>query len=132
VKYQPAKIAAVEGHWDDSPGKSVPLVLFGLPDMNAEITRYSIEGFDHHVALYMESDEILQYYKNRLDAANIPNSYVDYIVYHSLYVNDPNGLNLEFCANPPITADYELKAELVAHRDLKTWVNFAHNGQDTK
>jgi glyoxylase I family protein len=89
-------------------------------------------GFDHHVALYVESDEVLQYYKSRLDAAKIPNSSVDYIVYHSLYVNDPNGLNLEFCANPPITADYELKAELVAHRDLKTWMDFAHSGHDTK
>lgn len=43
LRYQPAKIAAIEGHWDDPPGESVPLVLFGLPDMNAERTRYAIE-----------------------------------------------------------------------------------------
>jgi cytochrome d ubiquinol oxidase subunit I len=43
LKYQPAKIAAIEGHWDDRPGESVPLVLFGLPDMSAETTRYAVE-----------------------------------------------------------------------------------------
>jgi cytochrome d ubiquinol oxidase subunit I len=40
--HQPAKIAAVEGHWENQPGESVPLILFGLPDMNAEATRYGV------------------------------------------------------------------------------------------
>jgi cytochrome d ubiquinol oxidase subunit I len=43
LKYEPAKIAAVEGHWTSTPGKSAPLILFGLPDMRAETTRYAIE-----------------------------------------------------------------------------------------
>jgi cytochrome bd ubiquinol oxidase subunit I len=43
LKYQPAKIAAIEGHWANKPGESVPLVLFGLPDMAAETTRYALE-----------------------------------------------------------------------------------------
>src|SRR4029077_20488240 len=34
-EHQPAKIAAVEGHWGNTPGASVPLILFGLPDMAA-------------------------------------------------------------------------------------------------
>ncbi|SCW68729.1 cytochrome d ubiquinol oxidase subunit I [Sphingobium faniae] len=42
LKHQPAKIAAMEGHWENEPGKSVPLILFGLPDMKAETTRYAI------------------------------------------------------------------------------------------
>lgn len=33
LKYQPAKIAAIEGHWQNKPGESVPLILFGWPDM---------------------------------------------------------------------------------------------------
>ncbi len=33
LKYQPAKIAAIEGHWINVPHESVPLVLFGWPDM---------------------------------------------------------------------------------------------------
>jgi cytochrome d ubiquinol oxidase subunit I len=43
LKHQPAKIAAVEGHWENTPGEGVPLILFGLPDMQAEATRYKIE-----------------------------------------------------------------------------------------
>jgi cytochrome d ubiquinol oxidase subunit I len=42
LKYQPAKIAAIEGHWDDQPEESVPLVVFGLPDMGAETTRHAV------------------------------------------------------------------------------------------
>ena len=43
LKHQPAKIAAIEGHWESKPGESVPLILFGWPDMAAETTRYAVE-----------------------------------------------------------------------------------------
>lgn len=44
LKHQPAKIAAIEGHWSNEPGVvGVPLILFGIPDMEAETTRYAIE-----------------------------------------------------------------------------------------
>jgi cytochrome bd ubiquinol oxidase subunit I len=43
LKYQPAKIAAMEGHWENKPGQSVPLILFGWPDMAAEKTKFAVE-----------------------------------------------------------------------------------------
>ncbi|MDQ0586620.1 cytochrome ubiquinol oxidase subunit I [Variovorax paradoxus] len=44
MEHQPAKLAAIEGHWERTPdGEGVPLVLFGWPDMEAEVTRYAIE-----------------------------------------------------------------------------------------
>jgi cytochrome bd ubiquinol oxidase subunit I len=43
LKHQPAKIAAVEGHWRNATGEGAPLILFGWPDMEAETTRYAIE-----------------------------------------------------------------------------------------
>lgn len=43
LKHQPAKIAAIEGHWVNEPGEATPLILFGVPDMNAEETKYKIE-----------------------------------------------------------------------------------------
>jgi cytochrome bd ubiquinol oxidase subunit I len=43
LKHQPAKIAAIEGHWENHPGEGVPLILFGVPDMQAETTRWKIE-----------------------------------------------------------------------------------------
>ncbi|WP_028534531.1 cytochrome ubiquinol oxidase subunit I [Paludibacterium yongneupense] len=45
LKYQPAKLAAIEGLWDVHP-EGTPLNLFGLPDMEAETTRYSL-GIPH-------------------------------------------------------------------------------------
>ncbi|WDS34847.1 cytochrome ubiquinol oxidase subunit I [Pseudoxanthomonas sp.] len=43
LEHQPAKLAAIEGHWEREPGKAVPLILFGIPDMAAEKTRYAVE-----------------------------------------------------------------------------------------
>lgn len=42
LKHQPAKIAAMEGHWENKPGEGIPLILFGWPDMEAETTRYAL------------------------------------------------------------------------------------------
>lgn len=41
--HQPAKIAAMEGPWENKPGEGVPPILFGVPDTEAETTRYAIE-----------------------------------------------------------------------------------------
>ncbi len=41
LAHQPAKIAAIEGHFET--GRGVPLILFGWPDMAAETTRWAVE-----------------------------------------------------------------------------------------
>ncbi|MFJ3487694.1 cytochrome ubiquinol oxidase subunit I [Pseudomonas sp. NPDC090202] len=43
LEHQPAKIAAIEGHWENVGNEPTPLVLFGLPDMKEEKTKYAIE-----------------------------------------------------------------------------------------
>lgn len=43
LEHQPAKIAAIEGHWENKPGESVPLILFGWPDMKQETTHFALE-----------------------------------------------------------------------------------------
>ncbi|MEP6557437.1 MAG: cytochrome ubiquinol oxidase subunit I [Burkholderiales bacterium] len=45
LEHQPAKIAALEGHWENEkePGAGVPLTLFGWPDMDAEETRFALK-----------------------------------------------------------------------------------------
>jgi cytochrome d ubiquinol oxidase subunit I len=43
LEHQPAKIAAIEGHWDNSSGEPTPLILFGWPDMAGEETRFKLE-----------------------------------------------------------------------------------------
>jgi cytochrome d ubiquinol oxidase subunit I len=41
LEHQPAKIAAIEGHWETQAGQ--PLILLGWPDMAKETTHYAIE-----------------------------------------------------------------------------------------
>ncbi|KON80193.1 cytochrome ubiquinol oxidase subunit I [Azoarcus sp. PA01] len=43
LDHQPAKLAAMEGHWENKPGEGVPLILFGWPDMEREETRFAVE-----------------------------------------------------------------------------------------
>ena len=41
LKYQPAKLAAIEANWETK--SHAPLTLFGIPDMAAETNNYAIE-----------------------------------------------------------------------------------------
>jgi cytochrome d ubiquinol oxidase subunit I len=43
LKHQPAKIAAMEGHWQNEGNEGVPLIVFGWPDMEREETRFKVE-----------------------------------------------------------------------------------------
>ncbi|RJL21136.1 cytochrome ubiquinol oxidase subunit I [Paracoccus siganidrum] len=43
LEHQPAKVAAMEGHWENTPGQGVPLILVGWPDQQAEVTRWKVE-----------------------------------------------------------------------------------------
>lgn len=44
LQYQPAKIAAIEGHWANKPGdEGVPLTLIGWPDMAQEKTLFAVD-----------------------------------------------------------------------------------------
>ncbi|MBC06307.1 cytochrome ubiquinol oxidase subunit I [Thalassospira sp.] len=41
LEHQPAKVAAMEGHFETREG--APLILFGMPDMEEEETKYAVE-----------------------------------------------------------------------------------------
>jgi cytochrome bd ubiquinol oxidase subunit I len=42
LEYEPAKVMAMEGHFDSHPA-GAPLILFGLPDQEAKTVRYAVE-----------------------------------------------------------------------------------------
>jgi cytochrome bd ubiquinol oxidase subunit I len=42
LEYQPAKIAAIEGHWENPPGEATPLILFAWPDMAQEKNHFEL------------------------------------------------------------------------------------------
>jgi cytochrome d ubiquinol oxidase subunit I len=42
LKHQPAKIAALEGHWQNEGKEPLPLLLFGIPSMDDEETKFAV------------------------------------------------------------------------------------------
>jgi cytochrome d ubiquinol oxidase subunit I len=42
LEHQPAKVMAMEGHFESHP-EGAPLILFGLPDSEADTVRYAVE-----------------------------------------------------------------------------------------
>ncbi|MCU4336428.1 cytochrome ubiquinol oxidase subunit I [Acinetobacter dispersus] len=42
LEHQPAKLAAMEGHWETNYDEGMPLYLFGVPDMQEERTKYAV------------------------------------------------------------------------------------------
>jgi len=43
LEYQPAKVAAMEGHFEPHPEGRAPLILFGIPDSDAETVHYALQ-----------------------------------------------------------------------------------------
>ncbi|NYT81585.1 cytochrome ubiquinol oxidase subunit I [Alcaligenaceae bacterium] len=43
LQHQPAKLAAIEGHWENEPGRAVPFTLIGWPDMQEEKNHFALE-----------------------------------------------------------------------------------------
>ncbi len=54
LEYQPAKVAAMEAHWggEEDAGQGVPLILFALPDAEAETNHFEI-GIPHAGSLIL-------------------------------------------------------------------------------
>lgn len=43
LEYQPAKIAAMEGHFESHPEGGAPLILFGIPNAETETVDYAVQ-----------------------------------------------------------------------------------------
>lgn len=98
------------------------IAFFDYPAELKERTFAPDTGFDHHVAIEVEGDEVVREYRTRLEQAGVPCMYIDHGVYHSLYFNDPNGLNCELVSRVPATYEHELEAARTAHEDLRRWM----------
>lgn len=44
LKYQPAKLAAIEAHWNTNKDHAMPLILFAVPDMKQEKNLFCISA----------------------------------------------------------------------------------------
>ncbi len=84
-------------------------------------------GWHQHMAMEVSNDETVQAYRKKLTAAGVESKYIDHGMYHSLYFNDPNGINLEITYKTKGTAEHEVKARKVARSLLDAWTS-KHGG----
>ena len=119
--------------FEEEPGTGKPHpyvhIFFGLPDGNfiaffdapdsARPEHFKPgHGFDRHIAFEAGSVEKLAEWKARLDAAKIPNfGPIDHEFVKSIYMWDPNGLQVEITARDP-RHDPILESEAALARDI--------------
>ena len=102
-------------------GDSSCIAFFDYPPMTKDLDFKAPSLFHHHIALAVDDDTVIAYYRERLTAANIKFLEIDHGFCHSLYVADPNGLNVELTADTAVAEEFYLRSENLAHRDLENW-----------
>ena len=119
----------------DFPGRKIPFVhtFFGIgdggalaffefadPDVAAKFKARQ-QPFYVHIALAVSEatqDEI----KRRLEAEHIPVRERDHGYCKSIYAADPDGLMIEFTADPANVAEIDAWQRSTAHETLKRWL----------
>ncbi len=98
------------------------LAFFDHTDLFEEKDFAPKSGFHQHIAMSVESDAIIQSYRERLEAAGVATKYIDHGLYHSLYFSDPNGLNLELTHKPAGTVAFEAKIRKISRKLIDDWI----------
>jgi catechol-2,3-dioxygenase len=107
--------------------------FFGLDDGSAMAFFQFFDPADHeelvadtrdtlqHVALEVDDDS-QDALIGRLDSHEVPYRIIDHGYCRSLYVIDPDGLTVEFTADPPDLADINEARRNDAHSELQRWL----------
>ncbi len=74
----------------------------------------------YHIALAVDA-ETQQQIMDRCTAANIKFTIIDHGYCKSLYVTDPDGLQVEFTLDAPNVDDINAYQERIAHQSLRAW-----------
>lgn len=80
------------------------------------------DPFDHHIALEVDSKETIMAYRDRMEAENYQHMLIDHGYCYSIYVHDPNGMQVELTTKVPETVEIMEKHAKTAHEDLKKWL----------
>jgi glyoxylase I family protein len=109
-------------HFFFEMGDGSSIAFFDYPDIFDGEPPFTVSTvYHHHIAINVDSDDSIEYFRNRLEAEGYQSTFIDHGAFHSLYLRDPNGMNLELCYSPPTAEDFLLRAETTAHAELKKW-----------
>jgi glyoxylase I family protein len=80
------------------------------------------DPFDHHIALEVESKEAVFAFRDRLEAAGYEHMLIDHGYCYSIYMHDPNGMQVELTTRVPETDEIMERHAKTAHEDLRKWL----------
>ncbi len=80
------------------------------------------DPFDHHIALEVESKDAVMTYRDKLVAAGYDHMLIDHGYCYSIYMHDPNGMQVELTTKVPKTVEIMEKHAKTAHADLEKWL----------
>lgn len=81
-----------------------------------------VDPFDHHIALEVDSKEAVFAFQKKFEDAGVDSMLIDHGYCYSVYVHDPNGMQLELTTKVPNTVEIMEKHAATAHEDLKKWL----------
>jgi glyoxylase I family protein len=112
-------------------GDGAALAFFQFAEDNESPNGFQpVSSFDQHVALYMDTVESLREVQARLAAEGIPVREVDHGYCYSLYIHDPNGLQVELAVDVPNTEEIMAEARVSARATLDNWLTGAREGNN--
>ena len=78
--------------------------------------------FEHHIALKMNSTREVLEMREKLTQANLASALMDHGYCYSLYTRDPNGMLVEFAADPEGIEDVFVQKANTASDELAQWL----------
>ena len=103
-------------------GGALAFFYFANPRQHEKFAHYGPHSPFVHLALKVADASGQQELRRKLNAAGFETIVIDYGYCVSLYVTDPNGLNLEFTVDHPEADKITAKRAATAHEDLRKWL----------
>ncbi len=103
-------------------GGALAFFKFADPRQHEKFADYGPHSPFIHLALKLPDAASQEELKHRLEAAGYQTMVLNHGYCVSLYVTDPNGLNLEFTVDHPDAAKISAKRAATAHEDLRKWL----------
>lgn len=80
------------------------------------------DPFDHHIALEVDSKDVVFEYRDKLQELGVEHMLIDHGYCYSIYMHDPNGMMVELTTKVPETVEIMERHARTAHEDLRKWL----------
>lgn len=104
-------------------GTALAFFQFQEDKYKASAIQGNQDPFDHHIALEVEDKDAVFGFRDRLQSAGYEHMVIDHGYCYSLYVHDPNGMQLELTTRVPETVAIMEEHAKTAHKDLANWLS---------